>query len=95
MAFMPVSGLTDYVRDEYGRAIGLSILRGARVIAGDDQSYWRWWGECVAILVIGGRGICFAIMMWPSRPRRGKHFLDEVLRQPTPDYDPANGSRPR
>lgn len=95
MAFAPVSGLTDFLRDEHGRAVGLSILGGVRVIAGDNQSYWRWWGECAAILMLGGRGLCFAVMMWPSPPpRRGRTVLSKILEAPGTKIDRGNGSQP-
>lgn len=95
VAFHPVAGLTDFVRDEFGRANGLSILDGTRIIAGDNQSYWRFYGECVLILMLGGRGLCFAIMLWPERRPAAHPVLAAVLGAPTPRYDKTNGSRPQ
>lgn len=72
MASMPIEGLTDFIRDDIGQPVGLSILGGTRIVGGDDQDYIRFWVECVVLLVLGGRGVCFAVMMWPSsRPKSG------------------------
>jgi len=84
---MMPAGIADFVRDPETFKVSLSFLGGVRVLSG-DEGYLRLLVETGALAALGGRGVHFALMMWPESPRRRSSLIDKVtgLRGP---YDAA------
>lgn len=83
--FLMPAGIADFVRDSETFKVSLSFLGGVRVFHGDEGYFWLL-AETGALAAIGGRGVMFALMMWPEKPRRGRRILDAVLEADGP-YD--------
>lgn len=65
-SFWMPHGVVDFVHDPATFKTSLSILGGVRTLAGNED-YTRFLAECLVFAAIGGRGIPFAMMMWPRR----------------------------
>jgi hypothetical protein len=85
-AFIMPTGIADFVRDPETFKVSLSFLGGVRVLSG-DEGYLRLLVETGALAALGGRGVMFALMMWPESPRRDRTILDTVLHGVTGPYD--------
>lgn len=84
--FTMPAGIADFVRDPETFKVSLSFLGGVRVFHG-DEGYFRLLAETGALAALGGRGVMFALMMWPESPRRDRHILDAVLHGVKGPYD--------
>lgn len=85
--FAMPAGIAEFVTDPETFEVSLSFLGGVRVFPGDEGYFWLL-AETGALAALGGRGVMFALIMWPESSPRRSWLIDKLADLKGP-YDPS------